>query len=432
VSEPDSAGWADSAWFGPSPTAILHATGGLLRTDPAASAAYAIGLSRHADVNRRVAALGDAADALATWRTVTGTLVPFLGTQLGADHPEIRFRAAYLLACVDPATYADRLAELADDDAVRDGPSHATVGDAAVWALARRSDLRVRPGLRERLLGVRLGFGTRSEHCGYSRAFWFRVPGIHEVLAALGPADGLLDAVVTALDRAVAGPDPGLAAILCQPLGAWGPAAGAAVPPLRRLLTTAPERWQATAAAVALGRIGSGAAVAASELVALARSGAAEAAVAWWRVTGDALSAVDLVALDRGGHAPLRWLAEFGRLAAHRVDHVRVLLGSDDEWKRVEAAHALVCIGGEPETAVAVLTEVARPLADGVVLPVRLVALRYLAEIAASAHEIAGPAPDIARAVLARSERLRYAGSWRAFDDDETACAAARTILGHR
>ena len=436
VSDPDRAGWAESAWFGPSPTAILQATGRLLRTDPAASAAYAIGLSRHADPDQRVAALADAADVLATWRTVTGALVPFLGAQLDADHPEIRFRAAYLLACVDPDAYADRLAELAGDDIERDGRRPTMAGDAAVWALARGRDVRSVPGLRHRLLGDRLGFGTRSEHSGHWRGFWFRLPGIHEVLTALGPVDGLLDAVVTAQHRAVAGPDPsgagpdpGLGAVLCQPLGAWGPAADAAVPTLRRLVTSAPERWQATAAAVALGQIGSGAAEAAAELQALARAGAAEAAVSLWRVTGAARPAVDLVAIGGGGHASVRWLAEFGPLAAHRLDEVRPLLASDDEWKRIEAAHALTRIGGVPETAIAVLTETARPLADGNLLPVRLAALRYLAEIAGSTHD--DQARDIARAVLARAERLRYAGSWRAFDEDEAACAAARTILGH-
>ena len=419
VSDRDAAAWSDTAWLGPGPAAIVAETGRLLRGDPELAAAYTIAIGRDGHLEHRIAALAEAADLLVTWRTLTDPLVPFLGERLGDTAAEARFRAAYLLACVEPHAYGARLAELAIDDTLWGSRDRTTAGDAAVWALARGRDLRAVPGLRERLLGGRLGFAPHAEYCCPGIPFRFDLPGIHEVVAALAPTPDLLDAVITAIDRAVVGPDPGIAAVLCDPLGTWGPDAAAAVPSLRRLLTDSPERWQAVAAATALGRIGPGAVPAADDIKALAATGAAEAAVAWWRITAEPRPALALLAAD----APaLRALARFGPLAASAADRVRASLHSADTWVQVEAAHALARITGDTEASVAVLTQVAAPLIEGAFMPVHQAALKYLADLRAPAH-------DLATAVLERTRRFRYTGSWRAFDEDQTACTAAHTIL---
>jgi hypothetical protein len=94
------------------------------------------------------------------WRTVPGTLLPFIAGKLSAAEAEVRYRAAYLLACAgkDAAAYADHVAALADDDSPAGYRGEHAVGDAAVWALARMGDPRAVRELGTRLRTGRLGF----------------------------------------------------------------------------------------------------------------------------------------------------------------------------------------------------------------------------------------------------------------------------------
>jgi hypothetical protein len=82
---------------------------------------------------------------------------------------------------------------------------------------------------------------------------------------------------------------------------------------------------------------------------------------------------------------------------------------------RVEAAHALWRVGADPAEALATLTALAMPLAEGHVLPVRIAALRYLADAGSATGAVAG----IARSVAAGPRRLAYSGGWRQFAEDE-------------
>jgi hypothetical protein len=268
--------------------------------------------------------------------------------------------SAYLLACIEAQAHGARLAELATDETVQNSRTRTMVGDAAVWALTRQRDSRAVPALRARLLGGRLGFASRSEHSGYGTRFWFRLPGIHEVLAAFGPAPELLRR------------------------GRCRDRQGGRRPRSRR-------RCRALRAA---GHVEPGRGTRGT------------------RTASDAERTVGAMASGRGGD----------RSRPDRTYQVRSMLDSTEPWVRVEAAHALTRITGDTDAAVAVLTQAAAPLADGAFLPVRLAALRYLAELRIPAH-------DLATAVLHREKRFRYAGSWRGFQDDQTACAAALAIL---
>jgi hypothetical protein len=424
-----AAGWQDSAWFGGRPAGIIAETGRLLLEDPRAAAAFAAGVASTGDALQRIAALGHAGALLHRWRTVPGPVLPFLAGQLEALEPDARYRAAYLLAGLgrEARPYADQLASLAEDDAAAGRRGKVTVGDAAVWALARLADARCLPGVRARLLGGRPGFATRNIHYRPGIVPLFDLPGIGPVVTAADPAAVLLDPVISRLRRATRDADPILAAMLCECLGRWGPRAEPAVPELRRLLARDPVPYPAVAKA--LGQIGERARTAAQELRNHAQAGSLDAAWALWRVSGQTQPTLQqLTTAALTGARPLdavRYLADFGPLAAPAEGRLRDLLGSHDDWVRTEAAHTLWRITGDPGTAVTTLTNVIEPLADGGFLPARLAAMTHLAVIAQ-------PAPDvtaIAQAVLSNPRRLAYFGGWRTFTEDDQIRAAAAEYL---
>ncbi|MDX3534532.1 hypothetical protein PV721_09140 [Streptomyces sp. MB09-01] len=95
--------------------------------------------------------------------------------------------------------------------------------------------------------------------------------------------------------------------------------------------------------------------------------GVQTAAWAYWRVTGDPGLALDaLEAATRGGLARpvLSHLCELGPLAAGYADALRPLLGSLGEWTRVGAAEAWWRLTGDAETAVAALLPELHPLSE--------------------------------------------------------------------
>lgn len=94
--------------------------------------------------------------------------------------------------------------------------------------------------------------------------------------------------------------------------------------------------------------------------------GAQTAAWAHWRVTGDPRLALDVIgAAARAGQGRpvLPHLADLGPLAAEYADAVRPLLASTGAWTRVGAAHAWWRLTGDADTAVAVLLPELAPLA---------------------------------------------------------------------
>ncbi len=75
---------------------------------------------------------------------------------------------------------------------------------------------------------------------------------------------------------------------------------------------------------------------------------------------------------------------------------------------------------------VAILTELAEPLAHGQCLPARIAALRHLVEIGAATE----PVMAIARTIADNPRRIAYFGGWRTFSEDEAIRAAASRLLG--
>ncbi|MFC9250727.1 HEAT repeat domain-containing protein [Amycolatopsis thailandensis] len=422
----DTVRYQGSEWVGHGPAALVHETGSLLLGDPATATAFARAVARSGDTAKRVAALGHVQQVLSQWRTTTEELLPLLATHLDDESPEARYRAAALLACLGErgAPYAEQLIARTTDHTVRDARSATTVGDAAVWALARQHHPGCVPGLVKRLSGSRLGFGYASTY--YDRTIpILEQPGIGEVLIPLhGHVDALLDAVITRLAKARR--DAILASNLCQVIAAWGPSTAAALPVVTRFLDDDKVR---PAAAKAIGAMGPAAVSAADALL----RHISEPAAAWalWRTGVDPDRAVaaltDHVTRPDRRHTMIALLADLGPQAASCVDELRSLSRSADDWTRAEAAYALARITGDPTEPVTILTELAYPLAHGDCLPVRIAALRHLADLEATGDRVR----ELAQAVIDSERRLACSGGWHTFAEDEQACTAASTLVHH-
>ncbi|MEO6087823.1 MAG: HEAT repeat domain-containing protein [Umezawaea sp.] len=426
VLHPDAVLWRSSAWIGGSLATLVHATGGLLSADPVAATAFVLGIGRGGDADGRVAVLGQVVTVLSDWRTATGPILPLLAEHLDDDVAEVRYHAAALLACLGPvaAPYADQLAILATDPGRRESRAPVTVGDAAVWALARLDDPRCLPGLVERLSGERLGFTTAGVHFGRGVPGMGQ-PGIHEVLIPLRLHAG---ALIGAVAARLASParDRVLTMNLCEVVAAWGPSAEEALPALVALMKD-DDDYVVTGAAMAIGAIGPAGASAARAL----RRSISVPAAAWalWRTGADpdrgAEAVARHVAEGRGHHPAIALLADLGPLAAASAPLLRDLVGSTGDWTRVEAAHALWRATGDPAESVAVLTDLAEPLAHGHCLPVRIRALGYLAEIGVTTERVLA----MAHAIIDNPRRIAYFGGWRTFTEDEAVRAAATQLL---
>lgn len=249
-------------------------------------------------------------------------------------------------------------------------------------------------------------------------------PGISEVLIPLHRhADALLGPLAARL--AAAGRDRVLVSQLCEVVAAWGSAATAALP---AVVKSAAHEAVRPAAAKAIGAIGPAAADAARAL----RDHVAEPTVAWalWRTGADpdlGITALTHHITQPGLHpTTIALLAGLGSHAAVCADVLRTLTGSTDDWTRAEAAHALWRVTGDPTEPVAVLTELAQPLAQGRCLPVRIAALRHLADMAIVNDHVTA----VARAITDNPHRIAYFGGWRVFTEDEEIRTAASALLG--
>ncbi|MGP4048842.1 HEAT repeat domain-containing protein [Streptomyces sp. 2A115] len=402
-------------------------TAGLI-TGPAPTFTLGV-LADHHDDDQRIGALAQAGRLLSQWHSPTAALLPRLVARLDDPAPEVRFRAAELLACLGPAAaaHADELATLLSDTAARTTRKRETVGEAALWALARMNDPRCLPGLIELIAGTRSGFASASAHYPATGLHPVTLPALHEVLGYLQDhAEPLLPLICDQLDSAT---DDHLLNRLCDVLADWGPVAKAAVPRLLGLLED-DRTWMAAAKALAgIGLAGNGA----RDLL-LSRSRAtgphtALAAWAYWRVGGEpgpALEELGRSVEERGfRHPVLLKLAGLGSHVAPYADQLRALTADTDPWTRVEAAHALWAATSDTETAVPVLTTAVLDLTKGNYLPVMLPALDHLAKLGQAAQ----PAAHLLRDVPARDQRLCTNGGWRGFVQDENVRNAVSELL---
>jgi HEAT repeat protein len=428
----DDATWNRSEWLSGHPAAPVTTAGSLLIGSPLDAVAYAEGMSRHGSAAQRAAVLGSVGTLLQQWRALPGSVLPYLAGELQAPSADVRFRAAFLLACLGrpAASYAGQVAALTTDHSRTSARSDQRVSDAAVWAMLRFGDPRGVAGLRDRLTGDRLGFTASEAHYPASPGFWFAMPSIGQAVRLAGPGAGLLDPVVRRLHRSRVAGSQSLTSVLCKTLEDYGPGAAAAVPELIQVLKNSdPVRFPGPAAASALGQVGEGAGAAAAELRRHAAAGSGAAEWAALRVSGQSALPLLLGELDkspRPTRTSMPRLGDFGPLAAAAEPRLREILGSHREsWVPTEAAYALWRITGDSDTAVRALTWIIPHLLDGWCTPAAVLALNHLASIAQSTPDVTA----VARFVLASPLRLANSGGWRAFTDDEQVQAAATEYL---
>ncbi|WP_411080924.1 HEAT repeat domain-containing protein [Streptomyces sp. cmx-18-6] len=308
---------------------------------------------RSPDRWQRVDAVRMSGGLMRAWRGSYGELVALVGDQLADPESRLADAASHVLeelfSLAAPA--ADALAaRLAGDPGgwVKEWASGPPGLGSTVKALARLGDARALPALAAAL----------------------ELPEVpHDLGAAvveLGPAARPL---AGALRRRLAGValDEG-AYDRASPLlaGLTGLRAGEATPEVLRVLRGAPEyrgEWLRTAALRALGAFGPAAEAAVPELRALLRrpGSATEAAEALWAVSGDTDAVLPVLMEGIGSdqvhdrRAAAAALGALGPYAAVAVPRLRGLLDHDELWLRVDAAIALREVSGRPEEPIEVL-----------------------------------------------------------------------------
>ncbi|MDK9501303.1 HEAT repeat domain-containing protein [Streptomyces katrae] len=429
VRDPSVELWRHTTAMDSGAQGVQHRTAALF---PGPYTGFALGLLRdHPAEEQRTGALVQAAGLLAQWRSPTSALLPRIAARLNDPACEARFRAAELLACLGPAAaaHADEVAALLGDNAARTTRKRQTVGEAALWALARMNDPRCLPGLIELVAaGTRSGFTSTSASYPATAGWHHAVlPSLPEVLGYLADhVERLLPAICDQLGTST---DQQVINRLCQVLAGWGPSAKAAVPKLLSLMEDN-RNWDSAALALAgIGPAGNGA----QELL-LTRADAREthtelAAWAHWKVSGEPgplLEVIERAAAQGSIPRPaLRKLADLGPHAARFADRLRAMTTDTDPWSRVEAARALWAATGDTETAVPALMTTVQGLAKGDYLPVMLPAVRHLAQIGHAAR----PAAQLLHAVPRHDPRLRSSGGWRGFTQDEDIRTAVDELL---
>lgn len=127
-----------------------------------------------------------------------------------------------------------------------------------------------------------------------------------------------------------------------------------------------------------------------------------------------------------GGHCDLRLLADLGPQAARYAEPVRAQLASPGPWTRGQAALAWWRITGDPEPAVPVLMHVLTPLKSGLADDACRAAVRCLAEIGMTAAQAAVPMMDM---VIASGRRFSCDAGPLAVARDVELCRGARAVL---
>ncbi|MEU9606242.1 PBS lyase [Streptomyces sp. NPDC048057] len=330
------------------------------------------------DQGQRIDAVRMSSGLLRTCRGEYGELVALLGEQLPEDRGGPRLADAAiavlgeLFALAEPAT--DALAEYVaanPDRWVQEWVGGPLMLGGAVTALARTGDARAVPVLTRmlELPEAPQDLGYVLDHLGEAAAPL--APVLRERLGAVALDDRLYDLAgpllygLTALRAAEAMPEvlrvlrgvpeyrrEWVVDLVLRALTAFGPAAGEAVPDLRRLLRPArPQRGDAWSCALP------------EAAGALSPAFQAKAAAALWAVEGsDSADVVlpvllgALTAADTGGRrSAATALGTMGPAAAVAEPALTELLAAVDPWTRVDAAVALWRVTGHPRRAWPVL-----------------------------------------------------------------------------
>jgi hypothetical protein len=127
-----------------------------------------------------------------------------------------------------------------------------------------------------------------------------------------------------------------------------------------------------------------------------------------------------------GGHCDLRLLADLGSHAARYSKPVRAQLAAPGPWTRVQAALAWWRITGDPEPAVPALVHALSPLNSGFADDTCRAAVRCLAEIGMTAATAVAPMMDM---VVASDRRFSSDAGLLAVAQDVELCLAARSVL---
>ncbi len=414
-----------------------------------------------ADEGARASAVREAALLLASWRSAEERLLPAIADRLGDDSVETRAYAVHVIAACGPASapYADEVAALRSDERPVSRYADESIGDLAVWALARMGDRRCVDALREQIRGSRSGFDVWSPAGGRPQVYTLDIPAMHQVLGSLRElAPELLPAV---RERLRTSDDYQWHREMAQTLAAWGADGAEAVPELIDVLSMDAAGW----AAHALGQMGPAAATAGSALRRLARGPAwteriragrqtddpgrlylpnehrrphfdadnrMQAAWAYAKVTGDTDLAVRVLGRGLEGESPrpaIRLLATLGPLDGrppeHLVELVETLVRAGDEWDRIDAAQIHWRLTGDPQVAVDRVVETLRPLDLAFFEPPMRVAVNYAGDLG----PLAAAAAPALHSLLALDQRLGQAGNWQSIEDDLAIRRSAQKAL---
>lgn len=137
-------------------------------------------------------------------------------------------------------------------------------------------------------------------------------------------------------------------------------------------------------------------------------------------------AAVAKASIAGSGHCDLSLLADMGSHAARYAEPVRAHLASPGPWTRVQAALAWWRITGDPEPVVPVLMHALIPLKSGLADDTCRAAVRCLAEIGMTAATAAAPMMEM---VVASDRRFSYDAGPLAVSQDVELCRGARAVL---
>lgn len=285
------------------------------------------GWLRHPDAEVRQSAALAAQEPLLIWRPALELLVTPLAEALEDPDRSVRRWAGAQLAQAGPAAapVADRLwAALQRHD---DG--------SALVALCRSADARA-----DAYLAGKLSAGSLDR--------------LDKALDLLGPwATACRDVLAAALDAVPPGRDD-LHDGLIRAATHTGVPAAELVPRLRRLIDGHPGP-----VCLALGELGPAAAGAVPELTALLAADNArtrfQAAPALWRITGDPAPALELLRAHGDGSDARKLIAELGPAAAEFTGALPPLFEATGYWDAIEAAVAWWRITGDAGPVVPVL-----------------------------------------------------------------------------
>jgi hypothetical protein len=418
-----------------------------------------------ADEDTRTNAVREGALLLASWRSPEDTLLPAIAARLGDESAEAQAYAVHLLAACGAASapFADEVAALLGDKRQASRYADESIGDLAVWALARMGDRRCVYELREQVRGTRPGFSVWSSAGGHPQFYMLDMPAMHQVL---GPLRELAPDLMPAVrERLRASDDYQWQREMAQTLAAWGADGAEAEPELIDVLSTDAAGW----AAHALGQIGPAAAAAAPALRRLARGPAwterlravrradeepgrpyplnedrrpqfdadnrMQAAWAYAKITGDTDLAVRVLGRGLEGESArpaARLLATLGPLDGkpppeHLVGLVEELVRDGDEWDRIDAAQIHWRLTGDPRVAVDRMLETLKPLDLASFEPPMRLAVTYVGELGS----YAAAAEPALRSLLALDQRLGQTGGWQSIEEDVAIRHAAKLAL-HR